>query len=1066
MLWRKNLTEDQTQAATYNVYANANAYINVADNPFPLSPGPINPTLGTQGAAISRTSITRIGNEAPYTFNNLGWLTDGNNTTDGNNVQAGLDRKLPNTGNPANPNDLDPDGMATGNPTRVFNFPITPGNPNTNTGDAPLPGGSPATCLAQADATLPSDYQKAAVTNLFYVVNRYHDEMYRLGFTEPAFNFQTDNFARGGVGNDRVSAQAQDCSGSDNANFTTPADGSRPTMQMYLWTGPTPDFDGDLDAEVIIHEHTHGLSNRLHGNSSGLSTNMARGMGEGWSDFYSYTMLSEPTDPIDGIYTTGGYATYLITAGFTANYYYGIRRFPRAPITMLGPNGKPHNPYTFQYVNSNCNTLIGTTSSGPNSAYPRGPIGSSTCDQVHNLGEIWSSALWEVRNRMVARLGWAAGTTRALQVVTDGMKLAPLAPTFLTERDAIIAAASALPLAPGAAADVFDVREGFRVRGMGFSSSIQSASPANVTEAFDVPNALFTGTNSVSDSPGDNDGFPEPGESVLISASVINNSGSGAINNVMISVTGGGTVNFGNIADGATVTNQIPYTIPAGATCGSEHTVTITGTSALGLMNPRTFTFRLGQPIGGAPVTFTSSTLINVPNGQPTTTSGPAGPYPSTISVSGLTGGKTIVLELTTINHTWAGDADMLLEGPGGQKYIVYSDAFDASNRTGTVSGNIVLRDSAAAVASNTAQFTPGTYRPTNHGANDAFAGPAPAGPYQNAAPGGTATFESVFGSNGATMNGDWKLWIVDDAASDVGTIAGWKLTFEANDYACAVTTGVRSRADFDGDGRTDLSVYRASEGNWYLNQSSAGFAVVHWGVSTDTVTPGDFDSDGKTDFAVFRPNPDASQPDFYVLNSNGFVVSGISWGVSGDTPVVADYDGDGKADIAVYRQSDNTFYIWKSGGGITVKQYGLPGDVPVAGDFVGDSKADMTLYRPSTNTWWIFNGVNDNVVPFGTAGDVLVPADYNGDSKDDVAVFRPSTGQWIYLPSGGGSAVFVSWGAAGDVPVPGDYDGDGKDDFAIYRNGQWWLNRSTSGPAVANFGVSSDTAIPRKYVP
>jgi hypothetical protein len=408
----------------------------------------------------------------------------------------------------------------------------------------------------------------------------------------------------------------------------------------------------------------------------------------------------------------------------------------------------------------------------------------------------------------------------------------------------------------------------------------------------------------------------------------------------------------------------------------------------------------------------------------------------------------------------------MLLEGPGGQKYIVYSDAFDASNRTGTVSGNIVLRDSAAAVASNTAQFTPGTYRPTNHGANDAFAGPAPAGPYQNAAPGGTATFESVFGSNGATMNGDWKLWIVDDAASDVGTIAGWKLTFEANDYACAVTTGVRSRADFDGDGRTDLSVYRASEGNWYLNQSSAGFAVVHWGVSTDTVTPGDFDSDGKTDFAVFRPNPDASQPDFYVLNSNGFVVSGISWGVSGDTPVVADYDGDGKADIAVYRQSDNTFYIWKSGGGITVKQYGLPGDVPVAGDFVGDSKADMTLYRPSTNTWWIFNGVNDNVVPFGTAGDVLVPADYNGDSKDDVAVFRPSTGQWIYLPSGGGSAVFVSWGAAGDVPVPGDYDGDGKDDFAIYRNGQWWLNRSTSGPAVANFGVSSDTAIPRKYVP
>ena len=104
-------------------------------------------------------------------------------------------------------------------------------------------------------------------------------------------------------------------------------------------------------------------------------------------------MLAEPTDSINAVYTTGGYATYLITAGFTANYYYGIRRFPRAPITLLGANGKPHNPFTFQYVNSNCNTLIGTTSTSPNSAFPRGPIGSSTCDQVHNLGEVWSSAL-------------------------------------------------------------------------------------------------------------------------------------------------------------------------------------------------------------------------------------------------------------------------------------------------------------------------------------------------------------------------------------------------------------------------------------------------------------------------------------------------------------------------------------------------------------------------------------------------------------------------------------------------------------------------------------------------
>jgi hypothetical protein len=109
--------------------------------------------------------------------------------------------------------------------------------------------------------------------------------------------------------------------------------------------------------------------------------------------------------------------------------------------------------------------LIGTTTTNPNSAYPRGPFGVSQCDAVHNAGEIWSSALWEVRALMIARLGFTLGTERVLQVVTDGMKLAPTGPTFLQERDAIISAASSF-----SQADVDDVREGFRRRGMGFNA--------------------------------------------------------------------------------------------------------------------------------------------------------------------------------------------------------------------------------------------------------------------------------------------------------------------------------------------------------------------------------------------------------------------------------------------------------------------------------------------------------------------------------------------------------------------------------------------------------------------
>ncbi|HMJ08100.1 MAG TPA: hypothetical protein VK468_03790, partial [Pyrinomonadaceae bacterium] len=92
MLWRKNITSDQTQSGTYNVYRNSNAYIDVADSPAPLSPGPLDPNLGTQGAIISRTNITAIGNEGTTSFNNNGWITDGANITDGNAVEAGIDR--------------------------------------------------------------------------------------------------------------------------------------------------------------------------------------------------------------------------------------------------------------------------------------------------------------------------------------------------------------------------------------------------------------------------------------------------------------------------------------------------------------------------------------------------------------------------------------------------------------------------------------------------------------------------------------------------------------------------------------------------------------------------------------------------------------------------------------------------------------------------------------------------------------------------------------------------------------------------------------------------------------
>ncbi len=458
VLWHKNISDDQTQAATYQIYGNSNAYINAADHAAPLSPGPNDPGLGTQGALLTRTNVTLIGNEGANSFNNNGWVTDATNITDGNANEAGIDRVSPNG----------VDAPMVGAPNRVFDSTWNP------------PPGSPA----PGDDPLTAQAQRGAVIQMFYLMNLYHDELYKRGFNEPARNFQHDNFGRGGIGADRVSSEGQDSSGTNNANFSTPADGGRGRMQMFLWTGPTPDRDGTADAAIVIHEVTHGTSNRTHGNGSGLG-NQGGMMGEGWGDWYAHTMTAEPTDPINAVYGLGGYSLLDLGGPWTANHYYGIRRFPTAVKAFTGgPNNLPHNPLTFGHINTGCDTTLGTPTTAVSSAYPRNPkiATSGSCSQVHNAGEIWKSALWEVRALMIARLGFAVGTTRVLDVVTNGMKTAPLNPTMLQERDAIVAIAAAIPLGPETTADADDVREGFRIRGMGCFASVQTSS--SVTENF------------------------------------------------------------------------------------------------------------------------------------------------------------------------------------------------------------------------------------------------------------------------------------------------------------------------------------------------------------------------------------------------------------------------------------------------------------------------------------------------------------------------------------------------------------------------------------------------------
>ncbi|PYT00857.1 MAG: hypothetical protein DMF63_06025 [Acidobacteria bacterium] len=266
------------------------------------------------------------------------------------------------------------------------------------------------------------------------------------------------------------------------------------------------------------------------------------------------------------------------------------------------------------------------------------------------------------------------------------------------------------------------------------------------------------------------------------------------------------------------------------------------------------------------------------------------------------------------------------------------------------------------------------------------------------------------------------------------------------------------TKFDFDGDGAADRSVFRPGDQTWYLDQTSLSYQITKFGLSSDVIVPADYDGDGRTDIAVYRSGT------WYILGSASGLI-GTQFGVAGDVPQPADFDGDGRAEVAVFR--GGTWYTFNLlNGEITQVQFGLSGDVPVVGDYDGDGKADRAIYRPSTGTWWYLSSVagTQNAVQFGISSDVPVPADYDGDSKTDFAVYRD--GVWWVLNSSSGTATTYQFGISTDQPVPADYDGDGKADFAVYRNGIWYIASSSSGFMITQFGTAGDQPAPGAYIP
>lgn len=345
----------------------------------------------------------------------LGWVGD-ETITVGNNVRAAEDRDDNNTGG------------VTASSTDDFvydaalDFPIKTNVANTD----------------------------AAIVNLFYWNNYMHDYLYRLGFDEAAGNFQKVNSTGEGRGADAVNADAQDGGGTNNANFSTPPDGSAPRMQMYLWSGG---YDGDFDQTVILHEYTHGLSTRLIGGPDyvdGLTGPQSGGMGEGWSDWYALTVLSNAVDDVDGQYVVGGY----VTRDFGA----GVRNFPYTTSMRI-------NPLTYADVDPSTGDIFNDPT------------------EVHNVGEAWCSALWEVRANFIKQYGYAQGKALVERLVTDGMKFTANNPSFVDGRDGILVADQ---VRTGGENQCL-IWEGFAKRGVGYSAASLNGSATSVTEAFDLP---------------------------------------------------------------------------------------------------------------------------------------------------------------------------------------------------------------------------------------------------------------------------------------------------------------------------------------------------------------------------------------------------------------------------------------------------------------------------------------------------------------------------------------------------------------------------------------------------
>ncbi len=330
-------------------------------------------------------------------------------------------------------------------------------------------GGCSALFPCSWDPATPFSWQQnrgQSAVQLYYFLGTWHDHLNAapIGFTRAAGNFDAadgDAVQAHALAGADTAGGLPDARHIDNANMSTPPDGTPPTMRMYLYHDASIPNDPRIaanvsdEADVVYHEYTHGLSGRLVVDARGISTissQQARSMGEGWSDWYASDYLAdqelEPDTSADGEVQIGKYAA-------------GGGQFRSEALDCS--------------VGSTAAACPGTATAG-SGGYTYGDFGKIyTGPEVHTDGEIWAQTLWDLRK--------AVGSLKAESLVTRAMELSPADPSFLDERNSILQAD--LVVDGGALQDT--IWKVFAKRGMGYFAASVNGAETKPLEDFSMP---------------------------------------------------------------------------------------------------------------------------------------------------------------------------------------------------------------------------------------------------------------------------------------------------------------------------------------------------------------------------------------------------------------------------------------------------------------------------------------------------------------------------------------------------------------------------------------------------